>query len=259
MNSSTARSESEPKSSSLRMRPRWKSPSPWTIPSRLQNATPSADAGEPDEAPPVRHAAASRARNENGQGNRAGDEHEHEREVERSVHGERHRKRARDERDRPDERCGRAAATERAGDEPARQQQHERRRREAQPEPEAVLGQEPRDAEQRQAQSGEQRSSEQLADASGGEPAAPSRYMPAPLAADEHAAQAQRDEEQPARALRVRVAAVLAEEAELAAQVLDEQPALVRGRVHVRRAGAGEEERPSSPAAGSDRPSRSPR
>src|SRR2546426_265253 len=66
-------------------------------------------------------------------------------------------------------------------------------------------------------------SSEQVADPARREPARALAVQPALLAADEHAAQTQRDEEQPARAFRVRVAAVLAKEAQLAAQVLDEQ------------------------------------
>src|SRR5216117_2701206 len=83
---------------------------------------------------------------------------------------------------------------------------------------------------------------EQVADAAGGEPARAVAVHPAAFAADDEAAQSQGHEQQPPGALGVGDSAVLAQEAQLAAQVLDEQAPLVARRVDVRRLGAGEEQ-----------------
>src|SRR5204862_7375106 len=84
-------------------------------------------------------------------------------------------------------------------------------------------------------------SSQEVGDATGGEPRRTLAVHRTALAAPEHASQPQREEQQRAGVICIGRAAVLAQEAQLTAQVLDEHPALVRGRVDVRRAGPGEE------------------
>src|SRR5689334_25281283 len=72
---------------------------------------------------------------------------------------------------------------------------------------------------------------QEVGDAAGREPGGALSVHAAPVVAEDRAAQPERDEQQPPRALRVRLAAVLAQEAQLPAQVLDEHPTLVRRRV----------------------------
>jgi hypothetical protein len=105
----------------------------------------------------------------------AHDQHEDERQRQRRVHGERDRERTGDDRDRPRERRRGAALPERARDEAARREQDERRRGETQPESEAVLGQEPRDAEQDE--SAEQAHPSSWSTRPDASHAAPSRYV----------------------------------------------------------------------------------
>src|SRR5437588_8451070 len=106
------------------------------------------DARERDEATATRNRLPPATPRE-GQRDRARNEHERKREVERRVHGEGQRERCGDERERPHERLRRPVATERPREQAARQQEHEARGREPQPEAEAVLGEQARQAQQR--------------------------------------------------------------------------------------------------------------
>src|SRR5665213_2405980 len=111
------------------------------------------DARERDHAASAQLGPASRRRApRERQRDRAGDEHERERHVERAVNRERDREGARDQRTRPRERSGGARAAQRACDEPSRKQEHERRRREPQPQPDAGLREQARKPEQRHSQ-----------------------------------------------------------------------------------------------------------
>ena len=156
--------------------------------------------------------------------------------VSDAVDGERERERAGDDRDRPCERRRPAGDAERTRKEPAGREQDERRGGEPQPEAEAVLGQEPRDAEQRQCE--EQGHASRSDDPARREPGGALAVHAPPRPAVDPAAQPQRREEERPRALGVALAAVLAEEAELAAEVLGEEQPPVRGGVDVGRPGA---------------------
>ena len=82
---------------------------------------------------------------------------------------------------------------------------------------------------------------------------------PPTLVAEQPRAQPQRPAEQPPRPLGVANAAVLGEEPQVAADVLAEHPAAVRGAADVHALGAGEEAAPSSRPARSGSTSPSPR
>ena len=147
-----------------------------------------------------------------------GDEQQHERQRQRRADGERHRQRAEDERQRPRERrrrrCGSRAPAPRA-------QPGAAARRVANDE---------LDERHRSSSSGTR---------AGAEPVGGLAVHPAALAAEEQPAQAAARAQQPPRALGVGVAAVLGEEAEVAADVLAEHAAAVRGAADVHALGAG--------------------
>src|SRR5262249_979058 len=74
---------------------------------------------------------------------------EPEREPDRPLHPENEEGREAERGEAPDQRRRGGPLAERAGDEPTGQEQAERRRGESQPEPEAVVGEEPRDPKER--------------------------------------------------------------------------------------------------------------
>ena len=148
-----------------------------------------------------------------------GCEQQHERQAQRRAGDERHRERAEQDRERPGERGRGAAQPERAGDDGAREQQDPGREREPQ---------------QRHRSS-----------SSGIRPEASQRgsvaVHPSALVAEDDAAQPQRPAQQPPGALGVADAAVLGEEAQVAAHVLAEHAAAVRGAADVDALRAGKE------------------
>ncbi len=140
-------------------------------------------AGERDESADPRSPSGAGPRTEGErQGDRTGDQHERKRQIERAVDGEGDRERPCHECTRPGERTDRAGAPERARDEAARDEQHEGRGEEPEPEAEPLLGQEAGDAEKRHGQQQQWSPVPQahpIRSATGADPsqAAASRYM----------------------------------------------------------------------------------
>ena len=155
------------------------------------------------------------------QGRDADAEQQHERQRQRALDEDRDAERGEERAERPGERQRRAAQPERAGDGRAGCKHDRGREREA-------------DQRHRSSSAGT---------CSGAEPARDVAVLAAALAPEYEAAEEEGRAEQAARALGVGEAAVLRQEAEVAAHVLAQQPSAVRGTADMDALGAGEEER----------------